>query len=160
MVWRPMVELMKEENEYAARVLLPGVHAGDIEVLLAPDVLPIKREMHNSPAIRSYCARSSFRVRLIPIRSRGNERWDALDPSKDRWDVERIRKSPNTRTPGIPMTHRVLSAPFGENSHLRFKMGVPEFSTLQSERRRRVSGQRTTEAAEYAAIEFLHRTTL
>jgi HSP20 family molecular chaperone IbpA len=49
MVWRPAIELMKEDNEYAARVLLPGVHAEDVEVLPAPDAMLIKGEVHNNP---------------------------------------------------------------------------------------------------------------
>lgn len=43
-VWRPAIELTKEDNEFAARALVPGVDPKDVEVLVAPDLLLIKAE--------------------------------------------------------------------------------------------------------------------
>lgn len=45
-VWRPKVELTKEDNEFAARALVPGVDPKDIQVMIAPDVLLIKGCAH------------------------------------------------------------------------------------------------------------------
>ena len=42
LVWRPAIELTKENNEFAARALVPGVEAKDIAVTVAPEVLMIK----------------------------------------------------------------------------------------------------------------------
>ena len=41
-VWRPRIELTKDSEEFAARVLLPGVDPSDIEVMVAADALLIK----------------------------------------------------------------------------------------------------------------------
>jgi HSP20 family protein len=46
MVWRPAIDLIKEDNEFVARALIPGVDARDIEVLIAPEMLLIKGEIH------------------------------------------------------------------------------------------------------------------
>ena len=46
MVWRPTIELTKEDNEFAARALVPGVDAKEVEVLVAPKLLLIKGETH------------------------------------------------------------------------------------------------------------------
>src|SRR5215471_16478456 len=46
MVWRPAIDLIKEDNEFVARTLIPGVEARDIEVLIAPEMLLIKGEIH------------------------------------------------------------------------------------------------------------------
>jgi HSP20 family molecular chaperone IbpA len=43
-VWRPRIELTKVGEEFVARVLLPGVDPGDIEVMVAADALLIKGE--------------------------------------------------------------------------------------------------------------------
>jgi HSP20 family molecular chaperone IbpA len=43
-VWRPRIELTNEGEEFAARVLLPGVDPSDIEVMVAADALLIKGE--------------------------------------------------------------------------------------------------------------------
>src|SRR4029453_9623127 len=43
-VWRPRIELTKEGDEYAARVLLPGVDPNGIEVMVAEDALLVKGE--------------------------------------------------------------------------------------------------------------------
>jgi HSP20 family molecular chaperone IbpA len=53
MVWRPTIELMKEGMEFAARVLLPGVDPGDIEVMVAPDILLIKGETRGRKMLKS-----------------------------------------------------------------------------------------------------------
>src|SRR5437870_1778690 len=45
-VWRPAIELTKEDNEFAARALVPGVDPKDVEVLVAPELLLIRGEMH------------------------------------------------------------------------------------------------------------------
>jgi HSP20 family molecular chaperone IbpA len=44
MVWRPAIELWREDDGYIARALVPGVEAKDLEVWVAPDVLLIKGE--------------------------------------------------------------------------------------------------------------------
>jgi HSP20 family molecular chaperone IbpA len=41
-VWRPVLELTKQNNEYVAQAFVPGVDPADIEVLVAPDILLIK----------------------------------------------------------------------------------------------------------------------
>jgi HSP20 family protein len=46
MVWRPEIELVKENNEFVARAMIPGVEAKDIEVLVAPEMMLIKGETH------------------------------------------------------------------------------------------------------------------
>jgi HSP20 family molecular chaperone IbpA len=46
LVWRPVVELTREGETFAARALLPGVDAGDVEVSVAPEILLIKGEAH------------------------------------------------------------------------------------------------------------------
>src|SRR4051812_11500509 len=46
LVWRPAIELTKEDNEFAARALLPGVDPKDVEVLVAPKLLLIKGDTH------------------------------------------------------------------------------------------------------------------
>jgi HSP20 family molecular chaperone IbpA len=48
LVWRPAIELTKEDNEFAARALVPGVDPEDVEVLVAPELLLIKGETHRS----------------------------------------------------------------------------------------------------------------
>jgi HSP20 family molecular chaperone IbpA len=45
-VWRPDIELTREENEFAARMLVPGIDSKHLEVMIAPDVLLIKGEMN------------------------------------------------------------------------------------------------------------------
>jgi HSP20 family molecular chaperone IbpA len=42
LVYRPAVELTEEGGEFAARVLVPGVHAKDMEVWVTPERLLIK----------------------------------------------------------------------------------------------------------------------
>src|SRR5262245_25345307 len=42
LVWRPAIEITEENNEFAARVLVPGVEAKDLEVLIAPEMALIK----------------------------------------------------------------------------------------------------------------------
>jgi HSP20 family molecular chaperone IbpA len=45
MVWRPTVELTKEDNQFAAKALVSGVDAEDVEVLVAPELLLIKGQL-------------------------------------------------------------------------------------------------------------------
>ena len=47
MVWRPAIELTKEDNEFAARALVPGVDPNEVEVLVAPELLLIKGMTHS-----------------------------------------------------------------------------------------------------------------
>jgi HSP20 family molecular chaperone IbpA len=47
-VWRPVLELTKQNNEYVARAFVPGVDPADIEVLVAPDILLIKGKVLRS----------------------------------------------------------------------------------------------------------------
>lgn len=42
LVWRPAVQIMKEGNEFAARVLIPGIDPKDLHVLVARDMMLIK----------------------------------------------------------------------------------------------------------------------
>lgn len=44
LVWRPHIELTREDSEFAVRALVPGIDPNDIEVLVAPDLLLIKGE--------------------------------------------------------------------------------------------------------------------
>ena len=44
LVWRPPIEVTEEDNEFAVRVLVPGVDSSEIEVLVAPEILLIKGE--------------------------------------------------------------------------------------------------------------------
>jgi HSP20 family protein len=46
MVWRPAINLFREDNEFVARAVIPGVDARDIEVMIAPEMLLIKGEIH------------------------------------------------------------------------------------------------------------------
>ena len=41
-VWRPAIELTNEDGTYVARALVPGVAPGNMEVMVAPDILLIK----------------------------------------------------------------------------------------------------------------------
>jgi HSP20 family molecular chaperone IbpA len=41
-VWRPAIELTKEDSTYVARALVPGVVPGNMEVMVAPDILLLK----------------------------------------------------------------------------------------------------------------------
>jgi HSP20 family molecular chaperone IbpA len=50
LVWRPAIELTKEGDTFAARVLMPGVDPNDVEVLVAPEILLIKGNMHGGEA--------------------------------------------------------------------------------------------------------------
>ena len=49
MVWRPVTELTKEGDEFAVRALVPGMHAKDIQVMIAPEILLIKGEVNQAP---------------------------------------------------------------------------------------------------------------
>lgn len=46
LVWRPAIELTREDNEFAARALVPGIEAKEVEILVAPGLLLIKGETH------------------------------------------------------------------------------------------------------------------
>jgi HSP20 family protein len=46
LVWRPAIELTKDDHEFAARVLVPGVSPDEVEVLVAPEIMLIKGETH------------------------------------------------------------------------------------------------------------------
>jgi HSP20 family protein len=64
-VWRPAIELTKEDNEFAARVLLPGVDPKDVEVLVAPKLLLIKGETHRGQSGQRKLLRSVEFPRLV-----------------------------------------------------------------------------------------------
>jgi HSP20 family molecular chaperone IbpA len=46
LVWRPAIELTKEDNEFAVRVLVPGLDPKDVEVLVAPKLLLIRGDTY------------------------------------------------------------------------------------------------------------------
>src|SRR5262249_50850211 len=43
-VWRPSIEFTKEDEEYAVRVLLPGVDPSGVEVMVEEDALLVRGE--------------------------------------------------------------------------------------------------------------------
>ncbi len=53
LVWRPLIELTEEGDEFAVRALIPGVEASEVEVLVAPDILLIKGETRGRKILRS-----------------------------------------------------------------------------------------------------------
>jgi HSP20 family protein len=52
LVWRPAMELTKEDNEFAVRALVPGVDPKDLDVMVAPELLLIKGETHRGSSRR------------------------------------------------------------------------------------------------------------
>jgi HSP20 family protein len=58
MVWRPAIDLIKENNEFVARALMPGVDSRDIEVMIAPEMLLIKGEIHRGEYGHTQLSRS------------------------------------------------------------------------------------------------------
>jgi HSP20 family molecular chaperone IbpA len=44
LVWRPGIEMTTEGKEFAARALMPGMEAKDLEVMVAPEMLLIRGE--------------------------------------------------------------------------------------------------------------------
>jgi HSP20 family molecular chaperone IbpA len=48
-VLRPAIELTKEDHEFAARALVPGVDSSDLSVFVTPERLLIKGEVHRGP---------------------------------------------------------------------------------------------------------------
>ena len=66
MVWRPAVELAQEGDEFAVKALVLGVEAADIQVMVAPDTLLIKGELHNLPEHMKLLKSVQFRRRVNP----------------------------------------------------------------------------------------------
>ena len=45
-IWRPEIELTEKDNKFLVRAVVAGVDPKNIEVLVAPDIMLIKGELH------------------------------------------------------------------------------------------------------------------
>jgi HSP20 family molecular chaperone IbpA len=79
LVWRPAIQLRQEDNEFAARALMPGsdgkdVRIKDLRVMVAPDVLLVKGEIQRGESVRRLMASVTFPRPVNPDRVLANIR--------------------------------------------------------------------------------------
>ena len=109
LVWRPAIELIKEDNEFIARALLPGVDAKDIEVLIGPEMMLIKGETHRGEYGHTKLLRSlRFPRPVNPDRVlRRADRRNAVGPCTDRrCRASDVLEAPRSVTPEMPLPSR------------------------------------------------------
>jgi HSP20 family molecular chaperone IbpA len=92
MVWRPVTELTQEGDEFAVRALVPGVDPDDIQVLVAPETLLIKGELHGVPEHRKLLKSVQFKRPVNPRTAQAEIKDGMLSIHVDLADAARAKR--------------------------------------------------------------------